>query len=269
MNAPIDPPPAADDSFVVLMTACIAPKAGVREALRRADPGVRLHDYQDALRFWLSLDEPRISGIVFADNSGHPLDSLRELAGQIPNAPPVEFLSFDSPPPPEGLNYGYTEFLLVNDALAHSRFALSARYFIKATGRYRFPDIRRLLQRLPRDFRVALDCKGVRPFKRLKHPMASAPLALFDRAFYLTALAELPRRMVPAPPWDGRLHYIEFMLFDALYPRRTEPGIILRWPCDCEAHGIGANGDDYSSPRKRVQRAVRALGRLLCPSLWI
>ena len=263
------PPGAPDRGFVIVMTACIAPKAGAREHLRRADPAVRLRDYEAALRFWLTLREPRITGIIFADNSGHPLDSLQQVAAGFPAAPPVEFLSFDSPPPPEGLNYGYTEFLLVNDALARSRLAASARYFIKVTGRYRFPDLPRLLRRLPRDFRVAIDCRGGRPSGRLKQPMASTPLAIFDRVFYLESLAALPHRMVPAPPWDGRLHYIEFMLFDALYPRRTEPGIILRWPCNCEAHGIGANGDDYMTPRKRIQHAVRAVCRVLRPSLWI
>ena len=62
------------------MTACIAPKPGVREMLCRADPSVRLKDYQRGLEFWLKLDEPRIGGVVFADNSGYPLDVLQQSA---------------------------------------------------------------------------------------------------------------------------------------------------------------------------------------------
>jgi hypothetical protein len=73
---------AYDPKFVVLMTACIAPKAGTREGLRRSDPAVRLADYKWALEFWLTIKSDQIVGIVFAENSGYPLDELKELAAR-------------------------------------------------------------------------------------------------------------------------------------------------------------------------------------------
>ena len=255
--------------FTVLLTACIAPKVGIREHLRRADPVARERDYAEALRFWLELNEPRIGGIVFADNSGQSLDKLRQIARHCSaGRRPVEFLSWDFPPPRMDLSYGHSEFLLVNKAVEASELIHGSRYFIKATGRYRFPAIQRLLRRLPADFHVAVDSKGFRPFGLKSQPMSPVALALFDREYYTQHLAQLPAAMVPAPPWDRR-QFVETVLFDQLYPQRADPRLILRWPCNCEPLGIGANGDNYSSRGKAVQRLLRAVSRRLWPSLWI
>lgn len=253
------------------MTACIAPKPGIRESLRRGDPVVRQADYVHALRFWLALDEPRIAGVVFADNSGHPLDAVRAAAepttGFTPRRP-VEFHSFDFPAPPAGLNYGWSEFQLVNATLARSDLLAGHPGFIKATGRYTFPDVRRLLDRLPPDFDVAVDCRVCRrPDGKLER-LASTPLALFGRDYYARELAPLPEAMVPGPPWN-RQQYIEMLLYDRLYPNRHDKGVILRWPCNCEPVGIGANGDDYRRWPKRARYAVRAVTRRVFPWLWL
>jgi hypothetical protein len=93
-------------------------------------------------------------------------------------------------------------------------------------------------------------------------------LIIFDRHFYETELSGLPARMVPAPPWN-RMQFIEPMLFDALYPLRADPRIIMRWPCNCETVGIGSNGDNYRGFRKGIQSKLRAASRLLCPQIWI
>jgi hypothetical protein len=104
-------------SFIVLMTACIEPKVGVREKIRRSDSRLRLSDYKEGLNFWLNLPDPLVGGIVFADNSNYPLRELEEWSAQNNRADrPVEFLSFDFPPPVPGLSYGHSEFMLVNSA---------------------------------------------------------------------------------------------------------------------------------------------------------
>jgi len=78
--------------FTIMMTASVTPKKGLREALRRSDPSQRLGEYQGALEFWLSLSEPRIKGIVFAENTGYPLDSLREPVRLAAGLTPEKFL---------------------------------------------------------------------------------------------------------------------------------------------------------------------------------
>jgi hypothetical protein len=256
-------------TFTVLMTACIEPKAGVRESLRRSDASVRLSDYKDGLAFWLTLPDQLIGGIVFADNSNYPLRELEESAAQLARADrPVEFLSFDFPAPNPNLSYGHSEFLLINRAMERSELLRNGRYFIKATGRYRFPGISRLLRRLPHDFIVAVDSKGFRPFGLRSEPMSCVALTLFDRQFYEATLSGIPAAMVPAPPWN-RQQFVEHVLFDALYPRRADPRVVMRWPCNCEPVGVGSNGDDYRRFRKRLQQVARAASRRLWPGLWI
>jgi hypothetical protein len=255
--------------YVVLMTACIAPKAGIREHLRRADPEQREQDCATALAFWLQLDEPLIHGVVFADNSGHDLDRLKTQAAALPGRRrPVEFISADYPAPPLTISYGHPEFQLVAEALRRSTLLARERYFIKATGRYRFPGIARLLRRLPEDFKVAVDARGVGLRFGLPDPLVNIALAIFDRDFYRINLAGLPDEMQPAPPWNRR-QFVEHLLFDALYPRCHEPGMILRWPCNCEPVGIGANGDNYTSPGRMIRRALRAVARRVAPRIWI
>jgi hypothetical protein len=264
-------PAAPGARFTLLLTASIAPKVGVSRTFVRTDPAVRLGDYCEALRFWLRLRLPEIGAIVFAENTGYPLDAVAAVVREAGSAaPPVELLSFDHPPPPEGLHYGYSEFELVNAALDASAELRRRRHFIKVTGRYHFPDLPRLLRRLPDDFRVAVDSRGLRPWPLAasSNPIATVGLALFERRFYERELGGLTRTMVPAPPWT-RQQFIESVLFDALWPRRNEPGILLRWPVNCEPVGWGSNGDDYRSLGKRWRAAVRAAARVVCPSLWI
>ena len=259
------PPP----QYSVLMTACIAPKAGVREGLVRGDPKVRLEDYKRALHFWLTLDCPDISCIVFAENSGYPLADLEaEMMSFASRDRKLEFLSFDFPPTPAGLNYGYSELSLVVEALGRSKLLATTPRFIKATGRYLYPDVAALLKRLPKEFFVALDSKGLRPFGLRGTPLTTIAMGIFDRAYFLRELTHLHETMVPAPPWN-RKQYVEQVLFDHFYPKRFEPGIVMRWPCNCEPVGIGSNGDRYTSLRKRVQQTIRAAARIVMPSVWI
>jgi hypothetical protein len=256
-------------AFTVLMTASVAPKKGVREMLKRSDPEQRLKDYQTGLQFWLSLDEPRIKGVVFAENTGFPLSGLRGFAEERNSRGlPLEFLSFDYPPVSPNLSYGCSEFQLVREAVARSAVAAQTEYFVKATGRYTFPDIRRLLARLPAEFKIAGDSKGFRPFGRKTSPLMTVALILFRTGFFQSDVAPLVDTMIPAPPWT-RSQFIETVLFDAFYPRRLEPGVILRWPCNCEPRGIGSNGDNYATARKRLQSALRAIARVARPSLWM
>jgi hypothetical protein len=255
--------------YVVLLTATIAPKARMAAGIRRSDTSLRLADYAAALRFWLELPADWLSGVVFADNSGHSLDFLEGAAAEARGrARAVEFLSFDDPGPPEGLHYGYSEFRLVREAVGRSRLAADHRYLIKATGRYTFPDISRLVSRLPADFKVAVDSRLVRPFTRHRHLLSQTALALFDREYFMETLSDLPEDMVPAPPWT-RKQFVETVLYDRLAARRSDPGVILRWPCNCEPRGIGSNGDSYSSLRMRTQAALRAACRAALPRLWI
>lgn len=262
------PPPG---SHALLLTACIAPKPDIAGLLKRSDPAQRLADYAASLRFWLRLADPRIGAIVFVDNSGHPLDALQTLAARENlTSIPVEFHSFDYPAPPPTLNYGHPEMRMINEVLGISEQLSRLPWFAKVTGRYHYPAFSRLLDRLPHDYRVAVDTTGMRPapWRRLSNPISLFALAFFQTEFYRRHLQDIPDRMRPAPPWDRR-QFVEPMIHDTLYPMRKEPGIIMRWPCNCEPRGIGANGQNYRAPRRRAVSFIRAVARRLCPSFWI
>ena len=262
-------PGPAPSSHLLLLTACISPKPEIASLLRRSDPAVRLADYQRALGFWLKNRDHRIGGLVFADNSGHPLDSLRELARR--EAAPgfaVEFHSFDYPAPPPTLSYGHPELQMVNATLAQSPLAERLPYFAKVTGRYLYPGLGRLLDHLPHRYKVALDTTGRRPWPFRGSPLCNFGLALFNTDFYRRKLADLPGQMRPAPPWDRR-QFVESMLYDRLSPLRHDPEIILRWRRNCEPVAIGGNGVSYQSPRRRCVATLRAISRRLTPGLWL
>lgn len=255
--------------YTVVLTATIAPKVCGGQTITRSNPGVRLQDYKDSLAWWLSQRRDWMAGIVFAENSGSDLTCLREFVNaNNPHSVPVEFISFDHPAPPEGLHYGYSEFILVREALLASKLALKTTHLIKATGRYRFPNIERLVRRLPHDYSIACECRCNRLLSKHRHLFTTFALLPCRRSFFLERLAHLPETMVPAPPWT-RSQFIEDVLFDYLAPLKTDPSIIYRWPCNCEPEGVGANGDNYATPRKRIQNAIRAVARVILPRLWL
>lgn len=262
-------PPIA--SHVLLLTACIAPKPEIARLLRRADPALRLQDYASALRSWFRMKDPRIGAVVFADNSGYPLDELKMLAAdEAPDGIEIEFHSFDYPAPSSSISYGYPEMLLVNEMLASSPAIRRFPYFAKITGRYQYPGFSRLLDRLPPDYRVALDTTGMRPWPchHRSNPICGFGLALFQTDFYRQHLLDIPAAMRPAPPWS-RLQFVETMLYDRLAPLQHEAGVILRWPCNCEPVGVGANGDDYRGFRRRLRAGLRSVNRRIFPSVWL
>jgi hypothetical protein len=267
INAMTDRGPEAH--YVALLTATIAPRGAISTGLVRSDPKQRRGDYERALRAWLALDAPWLAGVVFAENSASSLSSLEAVArNENPKQTPVELISFDSAAPPEGLHYGYSELKLVRDAVAQSDLIKRAPYFIKATGRYLFPDVGRLVKKLPRDFVVAVDCKCSKRFARDRHFLTHFALAVFQRDFFNRYVAPIPEKMIPAPPWT-RAQFVETMMFDELVQHRGKRGVILRWPCNCEPRGIGANGDNYGSPRRRLQAGLRGVGRRLFPWIWL
>ena len=197
-----------------------------------------------------------------------PLGGLEEEAlSANPHARDCEFVSLDCNVLPPDLHYGYTEFQLIDLGLARSRLYAASRAFLKATGRYTFPDISRLLDRLPGDCVFAGDSRDNARFSRQPRRFTHCALMYFTREFYDAHVRLLYRQMRPAPPWT-REQFIEDIMFDRLMPLRAQPGVVLRWPVNCEPSGVGANDDSYDAPRKKVFGALRAIGRCVAPNWW-
>jgi hypothetical protein len=252
--------------YTVVMTACIDPKIGTNSAtVHRSDPKVRLKDYQDGLKFWLSVKDERIKRIIFIDNSGYSLESLIEIS-RTNNQwnRECEFISLRCNEIPNGVHYGYSELKLLHLGLEGSKTLKKEDYIIKATGRYRFPNISHLLDRLPNTYKVAADAQILNRFVPYPRKTIMVGLIIFSTEFYQTHLQQLYKEMQPTP----RKAFVEDIFFDKLMPMRHEPGVILRFPCNCDYEGIGGNGISYTEPRKKALSACRAIGRVLFPNWW-
>ena len=253
--------------YTVVMTACVRPAAAFAPTLIRTDPAVRLADYREALRFWLNLPDRRVERVIFLENTGAPLGDLDEIVRrENPFGRECELCSFEANEIPPGLHYGYAEYRMLDVGLSRSRTWPKAGYLIKATGRYRFPAISHLLDRLPPDFAVAADARHNRRFLPKPQYIVTAPLWVAQNEFFEQHLRRAYLLMHPPPPHRGQ--FIEDALYDVLMPLRDQPGVLLRWPVNCDPAGVGANGDDYDAPRRRFLRLLRATGRRWLPHWW-
>jgi len=249
--------------YLVMMTACIDPSQGWVK-VPRGDPAVRLGDYQNALTFWLRHPDPRLRDILFLDNSGYPLDSLRELAGkENPYAKKLEFLSFRCNEYPIGVHYGYAELALLDLGLAQSQLAAECPNFIKATGRFTFPRVSRLLDRLPEDYWFAIDCRHHRTEGK-PHRVATTQLMCFATAFYREKLCDIKHLLEPP-----MLAHIESLFYQQLIPYRGDPRAILRWPVSVDPAGVSALGKNYGALGQRLKNRARMVLRVLAPGWWV
>jgi hypothetical protein len=248
--------------YSVVMTACINPGS---TNVHRSDPEVRLKDYENSLKFWLGINDSRIKNIIFIDNSGYSLDSLKSIFNSYnPWNRNCEFISLNCNDIPPRIHYGYAEFKLLDLGLEQSKIIQASDYIIKATGRYQFPAISRLLNHLPQKYQVVADTRDVSRFVPYPRKNVTVALIILSIDFYQQYLRELYKEMQSLP----RKSFIEDIFYDRLIPMRNEPGIILRFPCNCESQGIGGNGDSYSSIKKKVLAVCRAVGRVILPNWW-
>ncbi len=120
--------------------------------MQRADPLVRLADHERALARW--LDDPHVRNIIFIENSGYPLDSLRTLVARHSAGKDVEFLSFDGQDFPRSRGKGYGEALAMQRLLEHSTQLRRTGHFLKVNGRYYVPNVARVLSGMDDDVDV-------------------------------------------------------------------------------------------------------------------
>lgn len=261
---------ATDPRYAVVLTACIDPgRAAGPCPVRRSDPEARLADYARGLRFWLRLRNDRIRAVIFLENSGFPLDRLADVVSrENVRGRTCELISLNCNEHVDGVSYGYSEFKLLDLGLERSAGVHGVDYLIKATGRYLFPDVRRLMSRLPHPYLVAADSRDNGWLRHYHQRIVSAHLMFFGVDFFDTTVRTLYRGMRPYAE-QPRKSFIEDVLYDTLIPMRDHPGVILRWPCNCEPQGVGGNGTNLSAPRRRALAAARAIGRVVCPTWWV
>jgi hypothetical protein len=252
--------------YVVVMTACIDPSKG-EYRLNRADPTVRLEDYRTALRFWLRFPDERISNILFIDNSNYPLDNLEATAKrENPLNKHLEFISLDCNWYPPGGHYGYAELRMLDLGLERSRLRDATSHMIKVSGRFTFPSLTRLLDRLPAEFDAVADARAWRTLRRRhEHPQVTTQIILFAHEFYKRHLQDCYRDLE-----SGDISHMEAIYYRKLAQLSAENKIILRFPCNVSPVGFPAHRNrPYSHPMQVAANRFRAIARRILPNWWI
>ena len=247
--------------YLLAMTATIIPAANA--GVRRADPEIRLKDYKQALRFWLTYPHACADQILFLENSGADLEPLRAIAAQEnPRQKPVEFLSIPGNQIPAGLNYGYTEMELLDDGLAHSELRRQTTHMVKVTGRLVFPALGQALERTPQPLELLVECRKL-GFPRRGFD-ASTQLWVCSHSFYDRVLRDAKREMNTT---DVRL--LEHLIYRKVAPFKGQPGMNLRFPCNVEPVGCsGFKSKSYNTPGAAFTGGLRALLRVIAPDYW-
>jgi hypothetical protein len=254
--------------YLLVLTATVTPSAGVQ--VQRNDPVTRRDDYTRGFRFWLKNADPRINRILFLENSGEDLTFLKEIVEEENIfAKAVEFISTPHIAVPAGLHYGWGELKMLDYGLSQSRLVKETSHFIKATGRFTFPNISKLLDRTPTGCDVMVDCRIPASSYRnglnlipalLKRQGAgvTTQLTIFSHRFYQAHILGLVDTMRPF----GYPGMMEPLLYDELIKMEHADGVYLRFPVNCDPSGVGASlGDVYDSKTRRAVRLLRAASR--------
>ncbi len=260
-----------ETDFALLLTSSVDPNG--MPGITQSGPLEREATYADCLRFYLQND-PGVRRIIFAENSGWPLDRFHEeVAVNNPHAKEVELLSFNCNDYPRERGKSYGELLLMKNAIASSRLATSSKYVGKMTGRNLLLNLTELLERVPREFELLCDIRDHNFYQLLRMPDCGHHC---DSRFFVFTRGFFERHFLPIYTSESFAsgYPIESILFDLVKSlEKTEP-IIKRFQVEPEyggaaGHFIKNKAKDYSSTSEAVKRRIRSYSRRVTPWLHI
>lgn len=254
------------NQYLVVMTACIDPQNG-QYPLTRSDPSIRMEDYKSALKFWLSYPDPRLCQILFIENSNYPLEALQEIARTSnPLDKEVEFISLDCNWYPPGGHYGYAELRMLDLGLEQSQLRRQTTHMIKVSGRFKFPNLSRLLNKLPDNFDAMADTRSWQSLtKRHAHPNVTTQIILFKHDFYRKYLQDCYRELETSE--DNHMEAIYYSRLEAI---KDSHNIFFRFPINVTPVGQPAHrARSYQHPSQVLKDGLRAVARRLFPHWWL
>ena len=219
------------------------------------------------MRYWLTFPDPRLKKILFIENSGYPLRSLEKIAQEEnPLGKEVEFVSLDCNEYPKGGHYGYAELKMLDLGLQVSRLRSATTHMIKISGRFRFPSISRLLDRVPDDFDAVADGRGSNlAFAKDANRYVTTPIILFKHTFYAAHLQDCYRELE-----TGTISHMERIYYEKLIRLKDTHKILFRFPCNVSPMGHPAHrASAYSAPKEAFKSTIRAIARVVAPNWWI
>ncbi len=253
-------------NFTLLLTACIEPKQFIK-SVKRSDPYVRLNDYKIALTKWLHHKDERITKIIFAENSGFPLDEIMQIFKHqnIYNREILVIQEIAKNAPAE-FHYGYNEIELIQDVIFKHLSNNKNEFIIKVTGRIFFPSISKLLNKFHAEMLFIADSRKIK-FLSYNRNYVLTNLFVCNVDFfknYLTNISEVMR--------VNGIKHLETVFMYVLFPLylKDPMKIKLRFPVNIDPIGIGAHWNvNYQSFTKVIGSTIRGIARKFISQIWL
>ena len=246
---------------IVLLTATVVPPPDVRNLARR-DPKLRLQDYLQAFDFYLALLRAgSLQGLVLCENSGYDLAPFVARARAAGLARQVELIGHHGLDHPAIWGRGYGEFKLVDHAMRQSALIQAqgpAARVWKVTGRYRVPNLARLIATQPLQADLYCHCRNF-PSRWL-----DMYLMRWNRRAYEQLIRGVYRRLrQDDTPTSAEQH------FRALLDRYDgDLCIVRRFAHVPRIDGVrGFDNSDYGAMGRK--HLARVLAQRLAPWIWI
>ena len=246
----------------ILLTSTLMPDGASPEKIQE-----RRQQYEATLKSWMLHPDPRISGIVYCDNSSPDLEWAYELATQQGRSKEFEAIYCPDNTIPNGMHYGYPELGIIDYSLQNSRLIKQSAYFAKVTGRLQFPKFSALLDTLPESFDAAMDYRSAYKHDRKSWSKyrARTQLMFFKKNVYTEHLMEKRSLMI-----ENNISHIEEFIPGLLAPNEEKNlNVVFRWPIECPPSGVGANGDNFDSGKRRLKAFLSHCARRVLPWLWL
>jgi len=253
--------------YTIVMTACVQPATtGIR--VSRSDPGIRLQDYLQSVEAWLRLDDPNCKQVIFLENSGYPLDAIRDLGNSSFARRPLIAVHVGDNAVPDGVSYGYAELGMLDAASQLLDEWSTASLIVKATGRLRFPALPRLMERVDEGVQFLGDARNrsLPAFRTSENGVLTTQVVAFTPAFFEENLLGIRESMMPIK--GHRL--IESVMYRKLFPLEDAKRVLFRFPVNCDPVGHAGHWQkEYQSGVHLLQAKIRDASRTIAPWWWI
>lgn len=250
----------------LLMTATITPPSGAPE-LARNDAKLRLGDYCDALRFYLTMPEHTVDKIIFIDNSDSDLSALEAVISEVPHKKKVELIKFQGNDHPPEFGKGYGEFKLIDYGITHSALLSPDDLVWKVTGRLRVLNLRQLIETAPLDYNIYCDLRHVPMIGDQFGANEWMDLRVFSWSnigyeLYIRDRFELLKTELIGSP--------EQYFFKLIKTATKSDGIVPRFRVQPNIAGFGGRLNvDYQNSSYRYKNRLRRVVRLAAPWIWL
>ncbi len=218
--------PAKRDNLAVVLTATVQVPSGVH--IKRTNTELRHDDYKWALKKWLG-NQSSVSKLVFVENSGFPLDELKEIAQHHnPYGKRVEFLSFDSSGR-QNRDKSFGELMIMRYALDNSVLVAESDYIAEVGGRVFIRNFDAIIKRIPEQFDVISCWLG-------NFSNADLNLILMKKSFFDERIFPYLSRFIDV---DRTLSYFEREFSKAVHLSLADDYRWYPYPVEPWVQGIG------------------------------